>query len=120
LKGNIFSEKRLGKRKMRRELGKLTLPRFGRVSKTEIYSLKISKGLPMAKVLKVYTREFKEQAVCLAQTSGKPITHVAREPGISDSSIHQWRTELAEHGPEAFPKSRAPNAVGRREPSAQM
>ena len=50
----------------------------------------------MAKVQKVYTREFKEQAVQLAQTSGKPITQVARELGISDTSIHQWRKELAQ------------------------
>ncbi|GHO60656.1 hypothetical protein KSB_91310 [Ktedonobacter robiniae] len=41
----------------------------------------------MAKVQKVYTREFKEQAVHLAQTSGKPIAQVARELGISDTSI---------------------------------
>jgi transposase len=59
----------------------------------------------MAKVQKVYTREFKEQAVQLAQTSGKPITQVARELGISDTSIHQWRKELAQHDKEAFPGS---------------
>ena len=59
----------------------------------------------MAKVQKVYTREFKEEAVRLAQTSGKPITQVARELGISDTSIHQWRKEQAEHGKEAFPGS---------------
>ena len=41
----------------------------------------------------------------LAQTSGKPITQVARDLGISDTSIHQWRKELAGHGPEAFPGS---------------
>ena len=41
----------------------------------------------------------------LAQTSGKSISQVAREPSISDSSIHQWRKELAEHGPEVFPGS---------------
>jgi transposase len=59
----------------------------------------------MAKVQKVYTREFKEEAVRLAQTSGKSITQVARELGISDTSIHQWRKELTEHGKEAFPGS---------------
>ncbi|HLI87599.1 MAG TPA: transposase [Ktedonobacteraceae bacterium] len=42
----------------------------------------------MAKGQKVYTREFKEEAVRLAQTSGKPIARVARELGISDTSIH--------------------------------
>jgi len=59
----------------------------------------------MAKVQKVYTREFKEEAVRLAQTSGKAITQVARELGISDTSIPEWRKELAQHGPEAFPGS---------------
>jgi transposase len=57
----------------------------------------------MHKVQKTYTAEFKREAVRLAQTSGKPITHIARELGISDTSIHQWRKELTEHGSEAFP-----------------
>lgn len=57
----------------------------------------------MAKVQKTYTKEFKQEAVRLAQTSGKPIAQVARELGISDTSIHQWRKELAENGQEAFP-----------------
>lgn len=59
----------------------------------------------MAKVQKTYTLEFKREAVRLARTSGKSIAQVARELGISDSSIHQWRKELAEHGAEAFPGS---------------
>jgi transposase len=59
----------------------------------------------MAKIQKVYTREFKEEAVRLAQTSGKPITQIARELGISGTSIHQRRKELAEQGKEAFPGS---------------
>lgn len=59
----------------------------------------------MQKVQKTYTPEFKREAVRLAQTSGKPIAQVAHELGISDTSIHQWRKELAEHGSEAFPGS---------------
>ncbi len=59
----------------------------------------------MGKIQKVYTREFKEEAVRLAQTSGKPISQIARELGISDSSIHQWRKELAQQGENAFPGS---------------
>lgn len=59
----------------------------------------------MQKVQKTYTPEFKREAVRLAQTSGKPITQVARELGISDTSIHQWRKELTAHGHEAFPGS---------------
>jgi transposase len=57
----------------------------------------------MGKIQKVYTKEFKQEAVRLAQTSGKAIAQVARELGISDTSIHQWRKELAENGTEAFP-----------------
>jgi transposase len=59
----------------------------------------------MQKVQKTYTPEFKREAVRLAQTSGKPITHIARDLGISDTSIHQWRKGLMEQGPEAFPGS---------------
>ncbi len=57
----------------------------------------------MQKVQKTYAPEFKREAVQLVQTSGKPIAQVARELGISDSSIHQWRKELAEHGSQVFP-----------------
>ncbi len=59
----------------------------------------------MQKVQRTYTLEFKREAVWLAQSSGKSIAQIARELGISDSSIHQWRKELAEHGSEAFPGS---------------
>ena len=59
----------------------------------------------MQKVQKTYTPEFKREAVRLAQTSGKPIAQVARELGISDTSIHQWRKDLTEHSSEAFPGS---------------
>ena len=76
---------------------------FERVPKAEIYSTKLEKGINMGKVQKVYTKEFKEEAVRLVETSGKPITQIARELGISDSAIHSWRKELAKHGAEAFP-----------------
>jgi len=33
----------------------------------------------MGKIQKVYTKEFKEEAVRLAQTSGKPIAQIARD-----------------------------------------
>jgi transposase len=50
----------------------------------------------MHKVQKTYTAEFKREAVRLAQTSGKPITQIARELGISDTRVHQWRKELGD------------------------
>jgi transposase InsO family protein len=60
----------------------------------------------MTKVQKTYTQEFKREAVHLAQTSGKPIAQVARELGISDMSIHQWRKDLAEHVQAAYHANR--------------
>ena len=57
----------------------------------------------MGKIQKVSTKECKEEAVRLAETSGKPRAQIARELGLSDSAIHGWRKELAEHGKEAFP-----------------
>lgn len=57
----------------------------------------------MAKVQKVYTKEFKEEAVKLAQSSGKPAAQIARELGISDSALYQWQKHLTEKGPDAFP-----------------
>ena len=59
----------------------------------------------MQKVQKTYTAELKQEAVQQAQTSGKSIAQVARELGISDTRVHQWRKELTEHGPQAFPGS---------------
>lgn len=49
-----------------------------------------------------YTREFKQQAVHLFETSGKNKTHIARELGISDSTLSKWCKEFGEHEEEAF------------------
>jgi len=57
----------------------------------------------MGKIQRVYTKECKEEAVRLAETSGKSIAQIARELGISDSAIHEWRKGLAAPGKEAFP-----------------
>lgn len=59
----------------------------------------------MKKAQKTYSAEFKREAVRWAQTSGKPIAQVARQLGISDTAIYQWRKELAAPGAEAFPGS---------------
>ncbi len=59
----------------------------------------------MKKVQHIYTADFKREAVQLSQTGGKSIAQVARELGISDTSIHQWRKELTVHDQEAFPES---------------
>jgi transposase len=59
----------------------------------------------MAKEQRTFTKEFKQEAVRLAETSRKPITEIARDLGVSDSTIHNWRKQLALHGEQAFPGS---------------
>ena len=57
----------------------------------------------MSKQRKTYTREFKLEALRLAETSGRPITQVERELGLSQGTIAHWRREVQRNGGEAFP-----------------
>jgi transposase len=57
----------------------------------------------MGKSQPTYTREFKQQAVHLFETSGKCKTEIARDLKISDSALSKWCKECGEHGEEAFP-----------------
>jgi transposase len=57
----------------------------------------------MGKTQPTYTREFKQQAVTLFETSGKSKTQIARDLGISDSALNKWCQEFGEQGQEAFP-----------------
>jgi transposase len=57
----------------------------------------------MGKSQPTYTKEFKQQAVQLAQTSGKSKIQIARDLDISDSALSKWCKEFGERGEEAFP-----------------
>jgi transposase len=57
----------------------------------------------MSKKRKTYTREFKLEAIQLAETSGKPIAAIERDLGLSVGQIHHWRHQLADEGKDAFP-----------------
>jgi transposase len=59
----------------------------------------------MVKQQKTYTKEFKLEAVRLVKSSGKPMSQVARELGISDSALYPWCKPWAEQGEQAFPGS---------------
>ncbi len=48
-------------------------------------------GVRTDRNMKKYTKEFKQQAVELAENLGSTI-EAARQLGISDGSIHSWRT----------------------------
>jgi transposase len=38
-----------------------------------------------------YTEAFKREAVQLMETSGKPITELARDLGVNDNNLYRWR-----------------------------
>jgi transposase len=56
----------------------------------------------MQKTQRTFTREFKGEAVQLAQSSKKPLTQIARDLGIADSTLHHWCKLFADHGERAF------------------
>jgi transposase len=59
----------------------------------------------MQKEQKTYTKEFKVEAVHLLESSQKSQAQIARELGVADSTLSQWRKDLATHGGDAFPGS---------------
>ncbi|MEM7391763.1 MAG: transposase [Verrucomicrobiota bacterium] len=50
-----------------------------------------------------YSKEFKIEAVRLAEESDKPVAQVAREPGIRQNQIYKWKKQLEGKGEAAFP-----------------
>lgn len=57
----------------------------------------------MSKQRKTYTREFKLEAIRLVETSGRPVTQIERELGLSQGTIAHWRREVQRTGDEVFP-----------------
>jgi transposase len=50
-----------------------------------------------------YTREFKIEAVRLAEKSDKSMVDLAQELGIHQNTLYKWRRQLMAEGQEAFP-----------------
>ena len=63
-----------------------------------------------------YTKEFKEEAVQLLNTSGKNGHELEKELGIGGGMIYRWRKELGQEGKRAFPG----NGIPRDEELAQL
>jgi transposase len=57
----------------------------------------------MSKERKQYSREFKQEAVRLLETSGKSASELERELGIGKGNLWRWKRKLAADGEEAFP-----------------
>ena len=45
-----------------------------------------------------YTEEFKRDAVALLRSSGRPIAEVAKQLGVTDTSLGNWAREQAKTG----------------------
>lgn len=57
----------------------------------------------MAKQQPSYTKEFKQEAVQLVETSKKSKSAIARDLGISDSALSKWCKAFGNQGDQAFP-----------------
>jgi transposase len=52
---------------------------------------------------KVYTREFKLEAVRLAVAGETSVAQVARDLGINENTLHKWKQQLRADPEQAFP-----------------
>ena len=57
----------------------------------------------MAKQQPSYTKEFKQEAVHLVESSKKSKSAIARDLGISDSALSTWCKAFGTDGEQAFP-----------------
>jgi transposase len=52
---------------------------------------------------RIYTREFKVEAVRLSERSDKTVAQIARDLGVPERVLYRWRHELREQAERAFP-----------------
>jgi transposase len=52
---------------------------------------------------RLYSREFKLEAIRLTETSGKTILEIETDLGIPHGVLNKWRRKLKREGDEAFP-----------------
>jgi transposase len=52
---------------------------------------------------RIYTREFKLEAVRLSESSEKTVAQIARDLGVPERVLYRWRHELREQHEQAFP-----------------
>ena len=56
----------------------------------------------MSTTKRVYTREFKQEAVKLKETSEKSTVEIESDLGIAHGLLNKWKRQLAGEGTEAF------------------
>ena len=52
---------------------------------------------------KRYSREIKQEAVRLMEESGKSVTEIGEDLGVSPKSLYRWRQEPTRDGQRALP-----------------
>lgn len=52
---------------------------------------------------RVFSKEFKEQAVLLTETSGRRVSEIANDLGIRENMLWRWKKEHRESGARSFP-----------------
>ena len=59
---------------------------------------------------KTYTREFKQEAVRLMETTDRPASEIAMELGIRRNQLYKWKDQLTNKGDKAFSGRGRPKA----------
>jgi transposase len=57
----------------------------------------------MAVERKIYSKEFKEQAVLLTEIGGKKVSEIADDLGIRENMLWRWKKEYRKAGASSFP-----------------
>ncbi len=74
----------------------------------------------MSRTGKTYTEEFRRDAVELLRSSGRPVSHVARELGVDVNSLRAWRKRiLGQSAGSSFGVSRTRDGEERAGASAE-
>ena len=56
----------------------------------------------MSSKRQIYTRDFKQEAIRLAETGSKPMAELEADLGLPAGLLTKWKRQLAEEGKEAF------------------
>lgn len=52
---------------------------------------------------KVFSKEFKQEAVRLLEQGKRPLVEIARELGINRNQLYKWQEQINAKGDDAFP-----------------
>jgi len=74
----------------------------------------------MARTRRIYTPEFKTEAVKLVTEQGYSVAEAARSLGLNDNLIRNWKQALQGQGSAAFPGQEAPNSTSYRSTGSLM